>query len=175
MTERETRSATADRPTVRRRRVGWIVIFALVVVAFTRNAIEPPAPRTTRDRVQAIAKTLRCPVCQSQSVADSDAAAARAIREELTRRIDDGQTDAMARDAIAANYGDGIQLLPPRGGLAGLVWTLPVIVLTVALLGLTGALRRWRRRLDVGVTDSDRRLVERARAGLSRSGGNPTA
>jgi cytochrome c-type biogenesis protein CcmH len=156
-----------------RRRVGWIAILAVVVVAFTRNAVEPPAPRTTRERVHAIAKTLRCPVCKSQSVADSDVAAARAIREELTRRIDDGQTDEMARDAIAANYGDDIVLVPPRSGVAGLVWTLPVIGLTVALLGLASAFRRWRRRPDGPVTDADRQLVERARTGWSRSGADP--
>ena len=157
------------RPSDRFRRISWTAIFALVVVAFVRNAVEPPAPGTTTERVQVIAKTLRCPVCRSQSVADSDVATARAIRTELARRIDAGESDASARDAIAATYGDDLQLLPRRDGIAGMVWTIPVVALALATATLGGAFRRWKRRVAPTVTDADRDLVRRAISNARRT------
>ena len=75
------------------RRASWIVIAALVDrVARRRAAFDDGPPRTTEEQVEAIARTLKCPVCGSQSVADSDVAASRAIRAEIARLVEEGQT-----------------------------------------------------------------------------------
>jgi cytochrome c-type biogenesis protein CcmH len=146
------------------RRWSWLVILALVVVSLVRNGVDPGSPRTSDERVRSIAQTMKCPVCRSQSVADSDVAAARAIRTEIAKRVGQGQGDDEIRDAIAATYGDDVQLIPPRGGFAGLVWIIPVVALVVALAGLTAAFARWRRREDLDVADAeaDRRIVDQA-------------
>lgn len=146
------------------RRWSWLVILALVVVSLVRNGVDPGSPRTTDERVRAIAQTMKCPVCRSQSVADSDVAAARAIRTEIAKRVGQGQGDDEIRDAIASTYGDEVQLIPPRSGFAGLVWMLPVVAFVVALAGLTAAFARWRRRegLAAGDAEADRRLVDQA-------------
>ncbi len=144
------------------RRASWIVIGALVVVSLVRAATDDGSPRTTADKVEAIAKTLKCPVCDGQSVADSDVAASRAIRVEIARLVEQGRSTSEVRSTIAATYGDQVQLTPPASGLAGLVWMLPVVALVVALAALAAAFTRWRRRDAAGVTDEDRVLVERA-------------
>jgi cytochrome c-type biogenesis protein CcmH len=146
----------------RARRWSWLVIVALVLVALVRNAVDDGPPRTTEERVQAVAATMKCPVCRSQSVADSDAAAAQAIRTEIARRVDEGQSDAEIRAAIADAYGDDIQLTPSASGFAGLVWIIPVVVLVLALAGLSAAFARWRRSSAVAATEADRALVDEA-------------
>ena len=55
-----------------------------------------------------------------------------------------------------------MQLIPPASGFAGLVWILPVVVLIVALAGVSAALARWRRRARSTPSDDDRALVEQA-------------
>lgn len=144
------------------RRWSWLVILALVVVSLVRNGVDSGPPRTEEERVRSIALTMKCPVCRSQSVADSDVAAARSIRTEIARRIGEGESDDQIRDAIAATYGDDVQLTPGRSGFAGLVWVLPVVVLVLAFAALTAAFARWRSTDGAGVTDDDRALVERA-------------
>jgi cytochrome c-type biogenesis protein CcmH len=144
------------------RRWSWLVIIALVVVSLARNELDGGSPASADDRVRAIAQTLKCPVCRSQSVADSDVAAARAIRTEIAKRVDEGEGDDEIRDAIAATYGDDVQLTPERGGFSGLVWVLPVVALVLALAGLSAAFARWRRRVEVTTTDADRALVDQA-------------
>src|SRR3546814_10113008 len=86
--------------------------------------VDEVLPRTTDERVRTIASSLKCPTCRSQSVADSDSAAARSIRTEIARRVDEGQSADHIRSAIAATYGDDVQLTPSGSGMEGLVWIL---------------------------------------------------
>jgi cytochrome c-type biogenesis protein CcmH/NrfF len=145
------------------RRWSWLAIAALVLVALVRAGTSDAGPVSEGERVHDIAITLKCPTCRSQSVAGSDSPAAKAIRAEISRRIEDGQSADEIRAAIAASY-DDVQLIPGRSGLEGLVWILPVVVLVLALAGLSAAFARWRRASTVHASDADRELVERALA-----------
>jgi cytochrome c-type biogenesis protein CcmH/NrfF len=144
------------------RRAGWIVIAALILVSLGRAAFDDGPPRTTEEQVEAIAGTLKCPICGSQSVADSDVAASRAIRTEIARLVEEGKSPSEVRAAIGASFGDRVQLIPPASGFAGLVWILPVVVLIIALAGVSAALARWRRTPRRSATEEDRSLVEQA-------------
>lgn len=140
------------------------MIAALVLVSFARAGLTEGSPRTDEERVRDIAATLKCPTCRSQSVAGSDSAAARAIRADITRRVAEGQEADEIRDAIAATYGDEVQLVPGRSGWAGLVWVLPVVALVVGLAGVAAAFARWRRAPQRHASAEDRVLVDQALA-----------
>ena len=146
------------------RRWSWLVIAALVIVSFVRAGVSDGDPRTDEERARDIAATLKCPTCRSQSVAGSDSAAARAIRADISRRVADGQSADQIRDAIAATYGDDVQLVPGRSGVEGLVWVLPVVVLVAGLAGVGAVFARWRRTPLTHASPDDRALVEEALA-----------
>ena len=80
---------TARRPFVR---WGWLLVAALVAVSLVRAGVSDGSPRTAEERSRSIASTIKCPTCRSQSVAGSDSAAARAIRGEIARRVDAGES-----------------------------------------------------------------------------------
>jgi cytochrome c-type biogenesis protein CcmH len=142
--------------------MSWLVIAAVVLVSLGRATVDDGPPRTTEEQVEAIARTLKCPVCGSQSVADSDVAASRAIRLEIARLVEEGESASAIRAQIAGNFGEQVQLLPPASGFAGLVWFLPVVALVVALAGVTAAFARWRRTPAGHASDEDRALVDQA-------------
>ncbi len=146
------------------RRWSWLAIAALVLVSLVRAGVTEGSPRTDEERVRDIAATLKCPTCRSQSVAGSDAAAARAIRADIARRVAEGQGAEEIRSAIAATYGDDVQLVPGRSGWAGLVWVLPVVALILGLAGVAAAFARWQRSPRSHASDADRALVEEAMA-----------
>ena len=146
-----------------RSRWSWILLIALLAGGLVVAAVGDQGPRTTAERARAISQSIACPQCQGQSVADSESASARAIRTEVGRRIEAGETDDQIRDYIAGIYGEDALLIPPSDGVAGLIWFLPVAGLVAAVGGLVVVFRRWRVPEEVEVSDEDRVLVEQAR------------
>jgi len=144
-----------------RRILPWLALVAVLVVALVVGTHGKSGKLTVDQRVHRVADELRCPTCRSQSMADSDAAAAKAGRLEIRRRVVAGETDAQIRASFVRSYGDDI-LLKPRGqGVAALVWALPVVAFAAALAGLAFAFVRWRPS-GAHATDDDRRIVREA-------------
>jgi len=144
------------------RRAVWVVMAAVLVGALAIGS-QRQGPVTDEARVRRIGADLRCPTCQGMAVADSDAPAARGIREEITRRVAEGrETDGQVKDFILSLY-PGISLRPETRGLGLVVWGLPVVV-GVAVVGALAlvVVGRRRRQAPVVVSDDDRRLVEQA-------------
>jgi cytochrome c-type biogenesis protein CcmH len=145
------------------RRASWVALALVVAAALVIAVVDDGGPRTPAERARDIASTIRCPTCRSQSVADSDAASATFLRNEIERRVAAGETDEEIRAYAASRFGEDVLLTPERSGLGGLVWVLPVA------LGVAGAgfvvlvLRRWRTTPAERATDADRELVARAR------------
>lgn len=127
-----------------RRWGAWVLLLVVVIGALIAGTQDGGA-RTETERMQSIAKSVRCPTCRGQSVADSDAPAAANVRKDIERRVAAGESDDQIRADLAARFGDGILLTPPSSGVAGLVWVMPVVALAAAAGGLTFAFRRWRR------------------------------
>ena len=144
------------------RRGSWIAIAALAIASLGVATFDDGSPRTTDQQVEAIAKTLKCPVCDGQSVADSDAPASLVLRKEIARLVEEGHSASEVRAAIGAGFGDQVQLIPSSSGVAGLVWILPVVVLVIAVAGVGTVLARWRVRGRSSPSDADRALVEEA-------------
>jgi cytochrome c-type biogenesis protein CcmH/NrfF len=139
----------------------WLLLLAVAAGTLAVGVFTDGPARTDADRTHAIAETIKCPTCRGQSVADSDAIAARAIRTEIARRVGLGETDDQIRDAVVGGFGDDLLLTPPRRGVGALVWFLPVAGLVLAAGGLALVFRRWRAG-DAEVSDADRVLVEQA-------------
>lgn len=146
-----------------RRWLGYLLLVPVVAVALFVGARsgggEDPGPARRADR---IATQVRCPTCEGLSAAESEAASSVAVRQEIRRRVDAGETDEEVRAFLVGRYGRDILLTPEGTGLAALVWALPVAGLVLGGGGL--AITFWRRRnrpLRTATAD-DRRLVDQA-------------
>jgi cytochrome c-type biogenesis protein CcmH/NrfF len=148
------------------RRFAWLGLLVVTAVALVVGGTREPTARTAdeqrEERTNELAESVMCPTCRGQSVADSDASAARGIRTYINRRVEEGAGDDQIRNELADRYGEDVLLTPGRSGLSGLVWTLPVAALVAALVGIGFAFHHWRRRDTVTVTDADRQLVGHA-------------
>jgi cytochrome c-type biogenesis protein CcmH/NrfF len=147
-----------------RRAVGYAAMLVVLAVTLVIGIRRADAPRTDQQRIDAIAKSLKCPVCTSESIYESRAPISLAIKEDIARDVHAGQSATQIKAQLATEFGESSLLLPPRSGIAGLVWTLPAVALVLAVAGLVIAFRRWRAlALASAATDADRELVEAAR------------
>jgi cytochrome c-type biogenesis protein CcmH len=144
------------------RRLVWAVMGLVLVVALGLGSRGPSGPPTEDQRVHRMATVIRCPTCQGLSAAQSDAPSSEAIRDEIRRRVRDGETDDQIRDYLVSRYGSGILLEPPATGLGILVWALPLLGGVLAVGGLGHVLRRNRVRPGRRVSAADQALVDQA-------------
>lgn len=149
--------------TGRGRLFGWMVLAVVLAGALVYGVVDDGGVADPGDRSRNLAESVACPVCDGQSVADSDSDAAGFIRARIDELIADGASDAEIRDELAAAYGEDVLLTPGRSGVSSLVWALPVAALVAAFAGLVVAFRRWRGGGAAQATDADRALVDRAR------------
>jgi cytochrome c-type biogenesis protein CcmH len=110
-------------------------------------------------------------VCQGLSVADSPSPTAKAIYDDVRRRVDAGESAASIRAYYVGRYGEWVLLRPETSGVGALVWILPVTALLLGAGALALAFRRWRRQPSLAATEEDRALVEAALAGATSDSG----
>jgi cytochrome c-type biogenesis protein CcmH len=127
------------------RTVSYAAMLVALVTALAVGVLDDSGTRTPEDRVNALAASIRCPQCRSQSAGDSDAPTAQAVRREIAERVEAGQSDAEIRSYFASTYGEEILLRPPAGGVGALVWVVPVAAFVLAAGGLAYAFARWKR------------------------------
>jgi cytochrome c-type biogenesis protein CcmH len=104
------------------------------------------AAPVSEDAVTALARQLRCVVCQNLSVADSPSETARQMRDVIRERLAEGSTPDEVRAYFVDKYGQWVLLAPPARGFGVLVWVLPFAGLAAGGLLAWRALHRWTRR-----------------------------
>ncbi len=127
------------------------------------GALDEPAPTTAAERAANLASTIACPQCTGQPVSDSNATIAEVIRAEIKLQVDQGLTDREIRQVYIDRYGEWVDLNPTSGGLTGVVWILPFLVIGAAVGALGMAFVRWRApRSQAQASAADIELVDTA-------------
>jgi len=93
-------------------------------------------------RAKALMETLRCLVCQGQSIADSDADMAASMRALVRQRIAAGESPGAIRAWLVARYGDYVTYDPPLSLLTWPLWLAPLVLLGVGVMLARGSFRR---------------------------------
>ncbi len=115
-----------------------------------------------RERFRVLTEELRCPKCQNQNIADSNAPIATDLRREIFRMLEEGKGDDEIVDFLVARYGDFVRYKPPVNGRTLLLWYGPAGLLVGGLLVL-GVIVLRRRRVENAPEDALLTSDERAR------------
>jgi cytochrome c-type biogenesis protein CcmH len=91
---------------------------------------------------KALMETIRCLVCQGQSVADSDSDLAGDMRALVRKRIDAGENPEAIRAWLVERYGDWITYDPPLSARSGPLWVAPIVFLLLGLFLARGRFAR---------------------------------
>ncbi len=125
-----------------------LLLPVLLLLALEVNAAVDPYEFDSEEqrlRYLEFTRELRCPKCQNQNLADSNAPIAEDLRHELQRLLREGRSDDEIVGFMVERYGEYVLYEPRLEPKTVLLWTAPGLMLFGGVLVLAGVVRRARR------------------------------
>lgn len=108
-----------------------------------------------------LSKELRCPKCQNQNLADSDAMIAADLKRKVHDLVSAGQNKQQVVAYMKQRYGDFVYYQPPVNSMTIWLWLLPALFIMAAVAGIVLS----RKKVSVSLDDSQ---LQRAKELLER-------
>ncbi|MEQ9395439.1 cytochrome c-type biogenesis protein [Haliea sp.] len=117
----------------------WILLLALPAAAVieTYEFSEPELEK----RYRQLSQELRCPKCQNQNIADSNAPISQDLRRLLHQQLEAGASDGEILEYMVARYGEFVRYRPAFNAATAILWLAPVLLLLGGAAGLLMLLR----------------------------------
>ncbi|MBB6154262.1 cytochrome c-type biogenesis protein CcmH [Pseudomonas sp. JAI115] len=122
------------------------VVLGLSLAGVAHAAIDTYefAKEGDRERFRELTKELRCPKCQNQDIADSNAPIAADLRKEIFRMLGEGKENQQIIDFMVDRYGDFVRYKPALNAKTALLWFGPAGLLFGGLVVIAVIVRRRR-------------------------------
>lgn len=98
-----------------------------------------------RERYRTLVEQLRCPKCQNQNIADSDAPISMDMRDEIYKQLKQGRSNEEIIGFLVDRYGDFVRYKPPVNKTTLLLWYGPATLLGLGFLAVAIIVIRRRR------------------------------
>ncbi|PHR94497.1 MAG: cytochrome c-type biogenesis protein CcmH [Robiginitomaculum sp.] len=126
-----------------------VLIFGLCLIASALAFAQTPSEADIEQRARHVGKSLRCVVCQNQSIDNSNAPLAADMRVLVRERIRSGDSDDEVIAYMRERYGDFVLLKPPLQANTVLLWVTPLGLLAVFLIWYVVQSRRPRKSVEL--------------------------
>jgi cytochrome c-type biogenesis protein CcmH len=140
------------------------LIWAFLLAATPVLAVQPDeilSDPALEARAREISKLLRCPVCQGETIDESNAPVARDLRLLVRERLTAGDTDEAVLAYVTDRYGEFVLFAPPKEGANLALWLAGPAMLAAGLGIAAVALRRRREAPEAALSEDEaRRLAE---------------
>lgn len=119
------------------------VMLTLVVPAGAVQPDEMLADPALEARAREISRDVRCPVCQGESIDDSNAQISKDLRIIIRERLVAGDTNEEVIEFLVARYGEFVLFDPPKTGINLVLWLAgPVMLLAGGAIAVAAMRRR---------------------------------
>ncbi|VVO13684.1 cytochrome c-type biogenesis protein [Pseudomonas fluorescens] len=126
----------------------WIAaaVLGLSIAGMAHAAIDTYefANDADRERFRELTKELRCPKCQNQDIADSNAPIAADLRKEIFRMLGEGKDNQQIIDFMVDRYGDFVRYKPALTSKTAVLWFGPAGLLLGGIVIIAVIIRRRR-------------------------------
>ena len=130
--------------------IGLFAFLAMLATPLLADSSLPPAPLAYTQlpdpkqeaQAKALMESLRCLVCQGQSIADSDAEMAGDMRALVRQKIAAGEAPDDIRAWLVARYGKWVSYDPPFDAMTAPLWIAPLLLLGMGIWLARGRFRR---------------------------------
>ena len=115
----------------------WLLLALLIPLAsLNANAVIETYEFSTPElevRYKALSQELRCPKCQNQNIADSNAPISRDLRAIVHEQLEAGASDEEIIVYLVDRYGEFVRYRPGVDNNTFWLWSAPLILLLMAL------------------------------------------
>lgn len=112
--------------------LSWLLFMSVALFAAEDNfAFDTPEQRA---QFLSLTSELRCPMCQNQNIADSDAMIAHDMRRKVYTLLKQGKSEQEVIDYMKARYGDFVHYQPPITIATLWLWAAPVLFVLLAFI-----------------------------------------
>lgn len=118
------------------------LILFLGAIATANVNIYPFSDQVHEKRFNSLITDLRCPKCQNQNLADSDAPLAKDLKDRVYLMINDGRSDSEILTFMVDRYGDFVLYTPPVKPLTWFLWFGPAAILIIVLVSIFARRRK---------------------------------
>ncbi|SUO96407.1 cytochrome c-type biogenesis protein [Suttonella ornithocola] len=114
----------------------FISTFLLPLISHSQAIQAAPTFATAEQSAQYnhLTRIIRCPTCQNQDIAESNAPLARQLRQLIAEQIQAGKTEKEITDYLIARYGDFITYQPRLTKNTIVLWFAPIAIMLLCLL-----------------------------------------
>jgi len=143
----------------------WVIVSGLLTVAGGSLAVagievvEFSQPEL-RERYQGLIEELRCPKCQNQNLADSDAPISIDLRQQVRTLLEEGLDDGAIKRELVSRYSDFILYRPAVNRATAVLWGLPPALLLAGVALLVLLRRRRPQPATSSVLSTEQRVAE---------------
>ena len=107
-------------------------------------------------RYQELTQVLRCPKCQNQSIAGSDAPIAKDMRRKVEALMKEGRSDQDIEEYMIDRYGEFVTYDPPVSSRTYILWFAPPVFFVFIGLCFILAFRKSPTKATDKITDTDK-------------------
>ena len=115
----------------KRKLAGALILVMLFTILLLSSVAYSQTRDVTDDEVNAVAKDLYCPVCESTPLDVCPTQACADWREVIRDKLGQGQTPGEIREYFALQYGTRALAEPPREGFSLALWIIPIAAVLV--------------------------------------------
>ena len=124
------------------RRLGLAATLIVLLGAAAADPADRLPDPAKEARARALFKDVRCLVCQSQSIDESDAPLAHDLRQVIRQQVADGRSDGDIERFLVSRYGQFV-LLTPKASLGNaILWIGPLLVIAAGAAALVARGRK---------------------------------
>lgn len=102
-----------------------------------------------RELFQKLSENLRCPKCQNQNIADSNALVSQDMKRKVYQLLQQGYTEREVIDYMKQRYGDFVYYQPPLNPLTLFLWMGPLLFVLLVVVMLIRRRNRPATEVDV--------------------------
>lgn len=113
------------------------LFFTVLILIGIQSIAQADQEKSIDDQTKEISYLLMCPVCQGQSVGESNSNLAHDMRDIIRKQLEQGKSKEEILTYFINSYGESILASPPPKGINWLLWLLPGAGIIVGGIGIT--------------------------------------